>query len=236
METDAMIELSQEFAELGKELCGPGDNSSALQRLVQLAVKHVAGCAAASITIVRNGNGRTIAASDPIAGEADSLQYGTGEGPCLSAAEDDANYLVFDVEHETRWPLYIKSLKEQTAVRSVLSFRLLADRAGALNLFALEPAAFDEDAIDTATIFSAHASSLVALYEAEAQVDNLEAALNTNREIGTAIGVLMAHRKVTREAAFDLLRTSSQRLHRKLRDVAVDVVETGTLPGPAGDL
>jgi hypothetical protein len=35
---------------------------------------------------------------------------------------------------------------------------------------------------------------------------------------------------VTREDAFLLLRSASQHLHLKLRDVAADVVETGTLP------
>jgi len=40
----------------------------------------------------------------------------------------------------------------------------------------------------------------------------------------------MAHRKITHEHAFDLLRSASQNLHRKLRDVAAEVMETGTLP------
>jgi hypothetical protein len=39
----------------------------------------------------------------------------------------------------------------------------------------------------------------------------------------------MALHKVTREQAFDLLRVASQRLHRKLADIARDVAETGTL-------
>jgi AmiR/NasT family two-component response regulator len=40
----------------------------------------------------------------------------------------------------------------------------------------------------------------------------------------------MAHHKVTEDAAFSMLRATSQRLHRKLRDIAIEVVETGTLP------
>jgi len=59
---------------------------------------------------------------------------------------------------------------------------------------------------------------------------NLEVALATNREIGTAIGILMAHRKITAQQAFDMLRTTSQHAHRKLRDVAADVVFAGTIP------
>jgi hypothetical protein len=48
--------------------------------------------------------------------------------------------------------------------------------------------------------------------------------------IGVALGVLMSARKVTQEQAFTLLRVASQNLHRKLRTVAAEVVETGTLP------
>jgi hypothetical protein len=58
---------------------------------------------------------------------------------------------------------------------------------------------------------------------------NLEEALATNREIGQAIGILMATDHVTAEQAFEQLRTASQHTHRKLRDIAADVAETGLL-------
>jgi len=66
---------------------------------------------------------------------------------------------------------------------------------------------------------------------AVAQTENLQVALASNRRIGTAIGILMAQRRITDTAAFDLLRDVSQRDHRKLREVADDVVLTGALPG-----
>lgn len=65
---------------------------------------------------------------------------------------------------------------------------------------------------------------------ADAAAANLQVALTSNRRIGTAIGILMAHRRITDTAAFDLLREASQRAHRKLRDIADDVVLTGALP------
>jgi hypothetical protein len=77
---------------------------------------------------------------------------------------------------------------------------------------------------------------LVAAREAERRradetAANLQIALTSNRRIGTAVGILMAHRRITDAAAFDLLRVTSQRTHRKLRDIADDVVLTGALPG-----
>jgi hypothetical protein len=82
----------------------------------------------------------------------------------------------------------------------------------------------------TAVSATTNRTILVALHESEDNAAHLQVALNNSREIGTAIGVLMAHHKVTQDAAFALLRQASQTLHRKLRDVAAEVVTTGTLP------
>jgi AmiR/NasT family two-component response regulator len=46
------------------------------------------------------------------------------------------------------------------------------------------------------------------------------------------MGILMASNKVTEQQAFDLLRIASQSNHRKLHDVAYDVVQTGELDVP----
>jgi AmiR/NasT family two-component response regulator len=54
--------------------------------------------------------------------------------------------------------------------------------------------------------------------------------LETNRDIGVAIGILMASKLVTKQQAFDALRITSQHTHRKLHLVALDVIETGELP------
>jgi len=58
---------------------------------------------------------------------------------------------------------------------------------------------------------------------------NLQGALGSNREIGTALGILMATHRISLPEAFDLLRTASQHSHRKLRNVAEEVVFTGAL-------
>jgi AmiR/NasT family two-component response regulator len=60
--------------------------------------------------------------------------------------------------------------------------------------------------------------------------DGLREALATRDVIGQAKGVLMATRHIDAEAAFDLLRTTSQGRNEKLRAVAEHVVSTGILP------
>jgi len=67
------------------------------------------------------------------------------------------------------------------------------------------------------------------LLAADEQMSHLRIALETNRRIGMAIGVLMALRKVDEQAAFELLKTASSRRNVKLRAVAEEVIRTGTV-------
>ncbi|MDQ1722379.1 MAG: hypothetical protein QOI26_2113, partial [Pseudonocardiales bacterium] len=60
------------------------------------------------------------------------------------------------------------------------------------------------------------AVSLVQREQLAAKVDNLHRALGSNREIGAAMGILMARHHLTIDQAFDLLRRTSQRAHRKI--------------------
>lgn len=60
---------------------------------------------------------------------------------------------------------------------------------------------------------------------------NLEVALHTSRHTGIAIGILMARQRLTEDQAFEALRAASQHRQVKLRDVAAEVVLTGSLVG-----
>jgi hypothetical protein len=64
------------------------------------------------------------------------------------------------------------------------------------------------------------------------RAENLEVGLHSSREIGIAMGIVMGSRKVTSQAAFELLSKVSQHSQRKIRDIAVDVGHTGTLDLP----
>lgn len=62
--------------------------------------------------------------------------------------------------------------------------------------------------------------------------ETLERALDSNRDIGVAMGIPMTRHPVTQEQAFDLLRLASQHGHRKLVEVAQDVITAGDLAVP----
>jgi len=58
----------------------------------------------------------------------------------------------------------------------------------------------------------------------------LHRGLSTRDVIGQAKGILMERQCLTAGDAFDILRRASQRLNRKLTDVAEHLAETGELP------
>jgi hypothetical protein len=72
------------------------------------------------------------------------------------------------------------------------------------------------------------AGSVERLRAAESLADNLQRALLSNRRIGMAIGVLLS-RHMTEEQAFEALREASMRRNVELRDLAEEVVHTGSL-------
>lgn len=64
---------------------------------------------------------------------------------------------------------------------------------------------------------------------ARVQIANLQAGIISNRRVGMAVGIVMATMRVKDDEAFHLLRRTSQKSHRKLREVAEDVILTGGL-------
>ena len=95
------------------------------------------------------------------------------------------------------------------------------------------------DLLDVLTRLGDDAPALALIDELTAELTkarktavDLGVALESNREIGAATGILMAQNRVTQPAAFDLLRVASQTRHVKLRQIARQVVETGALAPP----
>jgi AmiR/NasT family two-component response regulator len=59
--------------------------------------------------------------------------------------------------------------------------------------------------------------------------EELTIAVESNRSVGVAMGILMDRHRITEPQSFDLLKTASQAAHRKLRNIALDVIDTGQL-------
>lgn len=68
------------------------------------------------------------------------------------------------------------------------------------------------------------------LADADATIKHLQIALATSRHIGIAQGIIMARLHLSEDDAFQKLVRASQKSHRKLHDIAEDVIYTGELP------
>jgi hypothetical protein len=120
-------------------------------------------------------------------------------------------------------------------VLSTLSLPILSGDVslGALNLYARQEAAFDDEAeavgFDLATAAGAVLANVTAYWTAFQLSENLSEAMRSRAVIEQAKGILMARSPgLTPDAAFDLLRKASQRENVKLRNIAHRIVARRT--------
>lgn len=184
-------------------------------------------CDHASLMLLRHGKAVTVAASDDVARVVDDIERATGQGPCLDALTTEAVQLEPDFSSPTQWPAMARGVLNRTPVRGAMGFRLKVDeqKVGALNLFTDTAGAFDADTADKAVILTAFTSVTVGAMVNGQEASTLRDGLESNREIGKAIGLIMALHKVSDEEAFALLRKSSQDLNVKIADLASTVVQ-----------
>jgi hypothetical protein len=200
--------------------------------IVDAARRLVPGCDHASLMILREGAFETTSASDEVAEHVDRLERELREGPCLDAIESDSAYHDSDISARSQWPRLAERALVETPVRGMAGFRVLAGegRVGALNLFSDRPGALTLTSVDHGIVLASFLSvALVAAHERRA-ASTLRQGLASNREIGKAIGLLMAQHKIGDEQAFGLLRRASQDMNVKLAEVARQVVEKHNRP------
>ena len=202
-----------------------------LTDIATIASAGIPGAESTSITLIRGDEPFTAAHHGDMALAADELQYQKGYGPCMDAGRGGVVLRVDDMRTESRWPEYTARVLE-TGVRSSLSLPLpyQGSGIGALNVYSTQPEAFASPESLSAGMDVAEAVA-VAVVNADAhaqvieQARNMRLAMESRAVIEQAKGVLMAQRQVDAEKAFEILREASQRYNRKLRDIALGIVE-----------
>lgn len=228
--------LLQEFASLSVVVLAQEDLRSALNELTEIAVRTLGPVDGASVTTSEAGRPSTVASSSPWAKTLDELQYEEHEGPCNDCWRSGTIFRVRDLAEETRWPFYGPRAVALGA-RSTLSLPLSSEGAvvGALNLYSKTPGGIDTRVVALAEILAAHVSLAIQVataYFGQRDLNRqLREAMASRAVIEQAKGILMAQRKVDADAAFTLLREASQHRNTKLRDLARELVETGSLAG-----
>jgi len=228
-------QLIDEFGAVGAKLRGYADVDEVLVDLSRTCQRVIQHADHASTSRRERKGFVTIGATSDVPPRVDRIQYELGHGPCVDAILTDNLFNAADLRIDPRWPEFGRRAAEETGILSMLSFRLFfedtdsADLMAALNLYAAKPQAFDEVDETILGLVATHGAFAITAAQQRRRADGVTAALQTNRDIGAALGVLMARLLVTREQAFDLMRIASQRTNRKMRDIAEDVLETGTL-------
>ena len=232
MTSEQLLGLALSFDEiLGLVNSEPAD--TVLDAVTQVAATHVPGVDWASISLLTGDRFRTASATDDRARQIDQLQYDTRSGPCLDAARNQTLAHIEDTSTDIQWPSFARRAARDCDVGSVLCYRMCLElddgTVGSLNLYARRRAPFDERRIGIGALIATAGALAVTAARQREYAATLARGLETNREIGKAIGILMYAHKLTHDQAFDLLRIASQKQNRKLRDIASDVATAGGL-------
>ena len=214
--------------QLGRALHVPEAGLQAtLDAIARTAVDTIGPAKYAGVNLYGNGlfEPQAVSGQPPLA--LDVVQQKTGSGPCIDSSRDQVTIRVDDMTTEDRWLEYVEHALA-LGVASMLCVPLYVHdkQFGSVSLYATDPAAFSLTDEYVARLFATQAA--LALAEAH-RADQLRQALGNRDVIGQAKGILMERHRITPDQAFAMLSKRSQRVNRKLVDVARRLAETGTL-------
>jgi GAF domain-containing protein len=207
--------LTDSLAALSRLATGPLSLQDLLVRVAECAVTAIPGADGAGVTLLEKGYADTIVASAPFVAEVDAIQYGIGEGPCITAACEARTVRSDELSRETQWPHFGPRVA-QLGVHSVLSIALLTPDqvVGAMNVYAHRQNAFNDDAIRIGELSAVPAAIAVqnaqVLAQAKRLAQQLQTALTSRAVIDQALGIVMSRTGSTAEEAFDRLRELSR--------------------------
>lgn len=218
-------DLAMRMAELARTAASPRSVEDVLSDVTGASKELIPGAETAGVLLIgKGGKWDSVGGTDDLPHLLDELQMRFNEGPCVEAALDEVIVRTDDFRSEQRWPNYSAAAVE-IGVLSGVSFKLYtANRtAGALNLFAFKPNAFDGEAETIGTVLAAHAAAAIL---ASREGEELQSALTTRDRIGQSKGIIMERYGVDDIRAFEMLRRLSQDSNTRLVDIAQRVIET----------
>jgi hypothetical protein len=218
---------AQVFRALADIVYACDDFTEVYDAICTAAPRLVTGCDHASLMMMRNGRSFTIAASDDVARRIDAFERELGEGPCMDAIADDTAFVVGDLAGGSPWPRLTARVLEQTSVRGMSGFHLMVaeKKTGALDLFSDTVGSLTEESVNQAIVLASFVSVALMAEDRRRAAQSLRDGLASNREIGKAVGLMMAFHKISDDQAFELLRKSSQDMNIKVAEVAKQVVQ-----------
>ena len=201
-----------------------------LTQVATYAVQAIPGADGAGLTLLEHDRADTIVATSPFVTEIDDIQYGMDQGPCISAAREGQTVLSGSLGADPRWPRFGGRVA-RLGVHSALSLPLITPDGvvGAMNVYAHGKNAFDDRAAELGQIFAGPAAIAVqnahVLAQTRRLANQLQSALEVRGVIDRAVGIVMSRSGSTEHEALERLRSMSQHEHRKLADVARQIVD-----------
>ena len=222
----APSDMAATFQALASLMYAADDFDDIYRAICESATRLVDGCDHASLMLMSRGRSYTAAASDEVADLIDRLEREVGDGPCLDAIRDESAYVDSDLADGSPWPELDKRVLAETPVRGMAGFRLMnaEDKTGALNLFSDKAGALTGASIDQAILLVSFVSVALLAASEKQSAATLRAGLASNREIGKAVGLMMAFHRVDDETAFSMLRQASQDMNVKVTEVAHEII------------
>lgn len=217
-----------------------------LSQLTALAASQVAGCAAADVTVWRNGELTSQAASHPDLSRLVAVQVAAGRGPLLDAVagEDPAAasgggvsrsgaargpaVICTDTLTETRWPEF-SAAALRMGVRSSVSLSYRGPAVLTLTLVGLRPRALDRDRLQLADLLVAYGGAIVSAVadygDSRRVADQLRDAADSRAIVDQAKGILMHALGCSADEALERMREVSQRSNIRATEVARRVID-----------
>lgn len=226
----------QTLERLGELVERDASLADTLSTVLDIATDVLDGAAAVTITLTVDGRLEPAASSAAWAAELDAVQLRHGVGAITDAITGRTVVVSSDLAADGRWQL--ADAVGPTGRRGMSSVPFVAGHAapGVLTVYAEPGAVVSRESVLAATLLAAQVSVAVGLalerMSHRAQTEAWQRALESRDLIGQAKGILMAQHGVSAEAAFDLMRATSQEQNTKVRDVAAAVVTDRQLPEP----
>jgi GAF domain-containing protein len=222
-------DLATKIRDLSEVLIGGADPGSALLRIAEVAMHALPRATGVGINQVHGERWESVASTSGEAHDFDRAQYAAAQGPSFDALNDQKTVEVDDLATDPRWP-DLRGPVAHMGIRSILAQVLATGDGvvGTMNVYSTSPSAFDDQDRAAAVLLSTQAALLLARKDdrqkSEARVAQLEDALHSRDVIGQAKGILMEREACSADEAFEMLRTASQHLNRKLREIAGEVI------------
>jgi len=201
-----------------------------LTRVARYAVNAIPGADGAGLTLLEADRADTIVATTAFVSEVDDIQYGLGQGPCITAAAEGRTVISGSLGADARWRTFGAAVA-RLGVHSVISLPLITPDGvvGAMNVYAHDKQVFDERAAELGESFAVSAAIAVQNAQVLAQTrrlaEQLQSALQMRAVIDRAVGITMSNSGGTADEALTRLQAVSRNDHEKLVVVAQRIID-----------